>query len=110
MSDNRTNKQRMAWSLEHGICVFPDCGRPASDDPGDPFPMCAPHLEYNTAQADLDQVRMSINVLAPWVDSCEAIGFDPLTKVMQIALDDLHEQKETHLERMERAGREIDED
>lgn len=39
-----------------------------------------------------------------------AMAFDPLTKVMSEALAELRKRKAAHAERMECAGREIDED
>lgn len=64
-------------------------------EPGDAsFPICVPRFEYNEAQADFEQVQMSENVLAPWVDTCEAMAFDPLTKVLSEALAELRKQKQ----------------
>ena len=46
---------------------------------------------------------MSENVLASWVETCEAIAFDPLTRVMQGALMDLRREKEELEKRREQA-------
>jgi hypothetical protein len=106
---NRENSDPVAWrrKIESGGCIFPDCERPSDDPPNETLPMCSAHLESNNAQADLDEVQLALNVLAPWIDSCDAIGMEPLTKVMKEAITELREQKEAHVERIARAEREL---
>lgn len=105
---NDERHERMAWKIEHGQCLFPDCERPSVCEPDDSFPLCRPHLEGSNAQSDLDEAELAENVLGPWVETTEAIGYPVLTRVMQGALMDLRREKEVLEERIVKAYAEID--
>ena len=106
---NDERRERLDWKIKHDECIFPDCERPSVCEPDDTLPMCRPHLEGTNAQADLDEAALAENVLEPWVETMEAIGFPVLARARQGALIDLRREKEELEERIAKAHTEIDE-
>jgi hypothetical protein len=67
------------------LCNWPECERPVSPDP-DEESLCAEHLAYWDASAEVEEWEHALGVLRPWVETTHAIGFDKLTEGMERAL------------------------
>jgi predicted acetyltransferase len=48
--------------------------------------VCEGHGRLFDAQADTEEWELALKILRPWVQAAEPIGHDPLTRVMEEAL------------------------